>query len=360
MNLKTKEDFNKFVTEFYADGNNKKPFAFGIGLPIVDSNGNLIAVKWLELNINSNFDTAAVLLVRSIGIKASEIVQDFFSPFLLDEEIHANIEALKFIGNKKPILKFYFSESELTEEPPLDILDVHFRHCLMSRRFYKPHSLDLEGAFGILPNLVWTSSYAYTVEEYNEKWYELQASGDFPIGGVDKFPSMFWANPVPIGIRVPNPITIRNGAYLAAGTTVMHYAFVNFNAGTLGSAMVEGRIAAGVVIGKGTDVGAGAGFLGTLSGGNERVLSVGRGCLIGAMSEVGIILGHGNQVAAGVTILANSKVYDLRNPNFLVWKEGINFDNCDNTLFLFNTKEGRLEARNVKNPVVLNEELHKN
>ena len=353
-NIETINEFTEFVNDFWKEQD--KPFAFGIGKGIDNADGELIAVRWLTINVEENMGTAAVLLAGEGELTGYQIIEKYFSAFENDGKHHANIAALNHIGDDYPVCNFYFSEDQLLNDKPEDIPDAHFRLCLMSRRNYIPNLLELDGAFGILPNLLWTAKSAYTLEEYNQRWFEIQESGEFPITH-DKFPPMYWANPALEGVRVANTLMVRNGAHLGSGTTVMHYAFINFNAGTLGKAMVEGRIGAGITIGDATDIGAGAGFLGTLSGGNDKKLSTGKQNLVGAMAECGIILGTGNQIAAGVTILANSKIYHLSEAK---WKVGSDFDNCNNTLFIFNTKHGRLEARSVKNPVELNEKLHKN
>ena len=351
--ITTKEEFTQFTEKFWEQ--KQKPYAFGIGEHIYDSEGEIIAVKWLTINVENNHGTAAVLM-NSKELTAATIVEMYFQPFLTDEGHHANIDALEFIGDNIPAFKVYQTKENLTDADPVDICDVHFRHALISRRHFQPNTLNLNGAFGILPNLIYTSKYAYTVEDYNQSWYIIQEEEGMPICH-DKFPPMYWSNPALEGVRVANTSMVRNGAHLGEGTTVMHYGFVNFNAGSLGKAMIEGRVAGGVTIDHGTDVGAGSGFLGTMSGGNDRVLSTGKSNLIGAMAESGIILGHGNQIAAGVTILANTKIYDVRTDT---WHVGQDFDNCNNTLFLFNTQEGRMEARDVKKPIELNDELHDN
>lgn len=351
--ITTPNEFNEFTKKFWEE--NQEPYAFGIGEGIYDSKGQLITVRWLTVNVQQNMGTAAVLM-SCADLSAETILEMYFEPFMNDGESHSNINALEFLGDDHPIFRVYQTEEELTEKDPEDLVDVNFRHALVSRRYFKPNTLNINGHFGLLPNLIWTAKYAYTIEDYNADWFYIHEEDGMPICH-DKFPPMYWANPALEGVRVANTSMVRNGAYLGEGTTVMHYGFVNFNAGSLGAAMIEGRVGGGITVGNGTDIGAGSGFLGTMSGGNDRVLSTGEDNLVGAMAESGIILGDGNQIAAGVTILANSKVFDIRDG---VWKVGEDFDNCNNTLFLFNTKEGRLEARDVKKPVELNEELHSN
>lgn len=349
----TTDEFNQYTKRFWE--NNDKPYAFGLGEGIYDNKGKLITVRWLTINVDENLGTAAILMSCN-DMSADTIIEMYFEPFLDDGENHSNINALKYLGEDYPIFKVYQTKEELTKKSPEDLVDVNFRHALVSRRYFEPNILNINGHFGLLPNLVWTMKYAYTFEDYQDDWFNIIEEDGMPICH-DKFPPMYWANPAPIGVRVANTTMIRHGAHLAEGTTVMHYGFVNFNAGSLGEAMIESRVGGGITIGDGTDVAAGSGFLGTMSGGNNRVLNTGTSNLVGAMSELGIILGNGNQVAAGVTLLANSKVFDVRNDE---WKVGSDFDNCNNTLFLFNTKEGRLEARDVKKNIELNNELHDN
>lgn len=252
-----KEEFQKFLENFWKK--HKKPFAFGIGQGIYDSKENLIAVRWLTTNVCNNFGTAAVFMniieSEEDKLTGKDIIEKYFSSFEDDGNYHSNIEALKFIYDGTPIIKIYSDESELTDTIPVDICDIHFRLCLLSRRYYKPNSLNLDGMFNILPNLIWTTSYAYSLPDYERKWYNLQSNGfEYPLCQ-DKIPPMYWANPAPYGIRVANTTMVRNGAYLAEGTTVMHYGFVNHNAGSLGDSMIEGRISAGTTIDCGTDVG---------------------------------------------------------------------------------------------------------
>jgi len=299
------EEFGKFTEEFWA--NNQKPFAFGIGEGYYDEEDNLIAVKWLTINLNDNHGTAAVLLY-SEGLSCAAIVEMYFEPFLDDGCDHANIAALEYLGDEIPVLQFYYSEEELTQNPPESIGDVHFRHALMSRQHYAPNTLNLNGQFNLLPRLVWCITQPFTVDYYNNNWYLLQAEGKYPIGGVDFFPPMTMMNPMPEGVRITNPTMIRNGAHLAPGTTQMHYGFCNANAGTLGKTMLEGNIPMGVVVGNGSDIGAGSGSLGTLSGGNEIIIKIGKNCLIGTRAENGIPIGDNVCIAAGVVFTGNTPV----------------------------------------------------
>ena len=192
--------------------------------------------------------------------------------------------------------------------PPADAVDVYLRLQLLSHRVVRPHEANLDGMFGLLTNVAWTSRGPVAADEVETARARARAAGErLEVYGVDKFPRMT-DYIVPSGVRIADADRVRLGAYLAPGTTVMHEGFVNFNAGTLGTSMVEGRISAGVVVGDGTDIGGGASIMGTLSGGGQMVVSLGARCLLGANSGLGIPLGDDCVVAAGCYVTAGSKV----------------------------------------------------
>ncbi len=191
--------------------------------------------------------------------------------------------------------------------PALDAHDVWLRLHLLSHRLVAPHSLNMDGVFGLLTNVVWTNHGPCAVEGFELTRARLQARGAVTVLGVDKFPRMV-DYVLPAGVRIADANRVRLGAHLASGTTVMHEGFVNFNAGTLGTSMVEGRISAGVVVGDGSDVGGGASIMGTLSGGGTQTISIGRRCLLGANSGLGISLGDDCVVEAGLYVTAGTKV----------------------------------------------------
>jgi 2,3,4,5-tetrahydropyridine-2-carboxylate N-succinyltransferase len=193
------------------------------------------------------------------------------------------------------------------DQPPVDVADAYLRLHLLSHRLVRPHEAALDGVFGVLPNVVWTSRGPCAVDGFETTRARLQACGPLTVLGVDKFPRMV-DYVVPTGVRIADADRVRLGAHLAPGTTVMHEGFVNFNAGTLGASMVEGRISAGVVVGDGSDIGGGASIMGTLSGGGAQVISVGQGCLLGANSGLGISLGDRCVVEAGLYLTAGTKV----------------------------------------------------
>ena len=193
-------------------------------------------------------------------------------------------------------------------QPPVDIADAYLRLHLLSCRLVKPRTVNLEGVFGLLTNVAWTAIGPVLPERVTEVRGRARTSGQvFTIFGVDKFPRMV-DYVVPTGVRIADADRVRLGAHLAEGTTVMHEGFVNFNAGTLGASMVEGRISAGVVVGNGSDVGGGASIMGTLSGGGQEVITIGERCLIGANAGVGISLGDDSVVEAGLYVTAGTKV----------------------------------------------------
>jgi 2,3,4,5-tetrahydropyridine-2-carboxylate N-succinyltransferase len=191
--------------------------------------------------------------------------------------------------------------------PPVDAADAYLRLHLLSHRLVRPHGVDLSGIFGLLAVVVWTNHGPCTAEDFERTRLRLRRRGRVEVYGIDKFPRMT-DYVVPVGVRIADADRVRLGAHLAPGTVVMHEGFVNFNAGTLGRSMVEGRISAGVVVGDGSDIGGGASIMGTLSGGGAEVVSVGKGCLLGANAGIGISLGDGCVVEAGCYVTAGTKV----------------------------------------------------
>jgi len=242
------------------------------------------------------------------------------------------------------------------DAPPADTSDAYLRLHLLSHRLVAPHGLNLDGIFGVLPNVVWTSAGPCAVENFEETRIALRRHGAVQVLGVDKFPRMT-DYVLPTGVRIADADRVRLGAHLAEGTTVMHEGFVNYNAGTLGTSMVEGRISAGVVVGDGSDVGGGASIMGTLSGGGKERITVGRRCLIGANAGVGISLGDDCVVEAGCYITAGSK---LTQPDGTVVKAA-SLSGVDGMLFWRNSVTGALEARPRKGTgIELNAALHAN
>jgi len=246
-------------------------------------------------------------------------------------------------------------EIDLTE-PPADVPDAYLRLHLLSHRLVRPHGLSLEGIFGVLTNVVWTNVGPCPVDDFEATRLRLRDQLPVQVHGVDKFPRMT-DYVVPPGVRIADTDRVRLGAHLAEGTTVMHEGFVNYNAGTLGTSMVEGRISAGVIVGDGSDVGGGASIMGTLSGGGQQVISIGERCLIGANAGIGISLGDDCVVEAGCYVTSGTKV---TMPDGRVVK-ALDLSGGDHLLFRRNSVTGTVEVVPWRaGGVALNEALHKN
>ncbi len=244
------------------------------------------------------------------------------------------------------------------DRAPADASDVYLRLHLLSHRLVQPHGLSLEGQFGLLANVVWTSRGPCSPADFEEVRVALRADGPVAVHGVDKFPRMT-DYVLPTGVRIADADRVRLGAHLAEGTTVMHEGFVNFNAGTLGASMVEGRISAGVVVGNGSDIGGGASIMGTLSGGGTQTISIGERCLLGANAGIGISLGDDCVVEAGCYVTAGTKVTvrDLDNKPKVV--KALTLSGTDNVLFRRNSVSGAIEAVPWKSEgIALNDDLH--
>ncbi|WP_432107299.1 2,3,4,5-tetrahydropyridine-2,6-dicarboxylate N-succinyltransferase [Streptomyces sp. AA1529] len=226
------------------------------------------------------------------------------------------------------------------DDKPLDAHDVYLRLHLLSHRLVRPHGLSLEGQFAHLANVAWTNLGPVPVDQVDRARLAARASGaHLAVTSVDKFPRMT-DYVVPKGVRIGDADRVRLGAHLAEGTTVMHEGFCNFNAGTLGTSMVEGRISAGVVLGDGTDLGGGASIMGTLSGGGKQVVSIGERCLIGAEAGIGISLGDDSVVEAGLYVTAGTRV---TLPDGKIVK-ALELSGANNLLFRRNSVTGAVEA----------------
>lgn len=243
------------------------------------------------------------------------------------------------------------------QSPPADVADAYLRLHLLSHRLVKPRTINLDGLFGVLPNVAWTSLGPVPIAGVGAARLRARTHGvQLTVHGVDKFPRMV-DYVVPSGVRIADADRVRLGAHLAEGTTVMHEGFCNFNAGTLGASMVEGRISAGVLLGDGTDLGGGASVMGTLSGGGKEVITLGEGCLVGANAGVGISLGDGCVVEAGLYVTAGTK---LAMPDGSTAKAR-ELSGQPGWLFRRNSVTGAVQAvRRAGSWGGLNEALHKN
>ncbi len=242
-------------------------------------------------------------------------------------------------------------------KPAVDVADAYLRLHLLSHRLVKPRTINLEGIFSILNNVAWTTIGPVLPEKVESVRANAKKVGThLTVFSLDKFPRML-DYVIPSGVRIADADRVRLGAYLASGTTVMHEGFVNFNAGTLGTSMVEGRISAGVVVGDGSDIGGGASIMGTLSGGGQEVISVGEKCLIGANAGLGISLGNNCIIEAGLYLTAGSKVI-LPDGKIVKARE---LSGASNLLFRRNSQTGAIEASNkTGNWTGLNSVLHSN
>jgi 2,3,4,5-tetrahydropyridine-2-carboxylate N-succinyltransferase len=260
------------------------------------------------------------------------------------------------IANSKVAIVAVFLQENLA---PISVAEVYLKLHLLSHRLCKPHSLNLQGAFGILRNVAWTNLGAIAIEELSKRQLQARAQGQLlDVMSVDKFPKMV-NYVVPTGVRIADTARVRLGAYVGEGTTVMHEGFINFNAGTEGSAMIEGRISAGVMVGEGSDLGGGCSTMGTLSGGGTAIISVGRDCLIGANAGIGIALGDRCIVEAGLYVTGGTKVGVLDNENNLVQHiKAKELSGRNDLLFRRNSQTGAVECKTNKTSIALNEELH--
>ncbi|SDT92999.1 2,3,4,5-tetrahydropyridine-2,6-dicarboxylate N-succinyltransferase [Halopseudomonas salegens] len=246
-----------------------------------------------------------------------------------------------------------------TDEAPTSTPEAYLKLQLLSHRLVKPHGVVLAGIFPLLPNIAWTNQGAIDINELPQRQLSARLKGDaLVVYSVDKFPKLT-DYVVPSGVRIADTSRVRLGAYVGEGTTVMHEGFINFNAGTDGTSMIEGRISAGVFVGKGSDLGGGCSTMGTLSGGGNIVISVGEGCLIGANAGIGIPLGDRCTVEAGLYITAGIKIALLDDSDKLVEVvKARDLANQSDLLFRRNSQTGAIECKTNKSAIQLNEMLH--
>lgn len=265
--------------------------------------------------------------------------------------------AEKIAGADKAIVASSLSENA----PPTSVGDAYLKLHLLSHRLVKPHGTDLSGIFALLPNVAWTDEGAIDLDELPERQLTARLSGKvLEVSSVDKFPKMT-NYVVPAGVRIAHSARVRLGAYLGAGTTVMHEGFINFNAGAEGPGMIEGRISAGVMVGKGSDLGGGCSTMGTLSGGGNIIISVGEECLIGANAGLGIPLGDRCTIEAGLFVTAGTKVAVLDDARMIVKTVAArDLAGRSDLLFRRNSLSGSVECLTNKTAIELNESLHAN
>jgi 2,3,4,5-tetrahydropyridine-2,6-dicarboxylate N-succinyltransferase len=271
------------------------------------------------------------------------------------EAIRASLAALESTDEARATTRRVISVQASLDEAPASAEDAWLRLHLLSHRLAAPNTINLDDVFGLLTNVVWTSAGPCAVEDFELTRALLQARGPVTVYGVDKFPRMV-DYVVPSGVRIGDADRVRLGAHLAAGTTVMHEGFVNFNAGTLGTSMVEGRISASVVVGDGSDVGGGASIMGTLSGGGTQRITLGERVLLGANAGVGISLGDDCVVEAGLYVTAGTRVQFGERV-----LKALELSGTPNLLFRRNSLSGAVEALpRATGTVELNDALHAN
>ena len=295
--------------------------------------------------------------------------KDLFSIWnnLLDSDV-CEITDLSLLNLSKDELPSSLGENikivlcRITQDQEINSVEgAYLKLHLLSYKLFQPNTLNLDNLFNILPNVAWTNKGPIDLSEIEQKILESKSQNiSIEIKSIDKFPRLV-DYIVPAGVRIADTSRVRLGAYLSEGTTIMHEGFVNFNAGTLGAAMIEGRISAGVVIGENSDLGGGASTMGTLSGGNEIKISVGENCLMGANSGLGIPLGNNCIIEAGLYITGGSKVelfdQDMQSQGIIKAEE---LSNKNNILFIRNSLSGAIEARVNAKSIELNDSLHLN
>ena len=336
--------------------------AIGLGVGTQNSAG-----EWLEVYYPSpNFQPEASFvssIQEALGLAAGNSTIELNTQQLdklaqltdIAPEIANLAEQLK--SSDRPVVAVVIESDVTATSTPEVYLKLH----LLSHRLVKPHGINLDGIFGLLPNIAWTNKGPIDLNELPEKQLQARLAGDIiEVKSVDKFPQMT-DYVVPSGVRIADASRVRLGAYIGTGTTIMHEGFVNFNAGTEGTSMVEGRISAGVLVGKGSDLGGGCSTMGTLSGGGNIVIAVGENSLIGANAGIGIPLGDRCTVESGLYITAGTKVVMLDSSNQKVETvKARDLANQADLLFRRNSSNGQVECLTNKTAIELNEALHAN
>lgn len=395
MNIKNLDDLKKFTDEIRSQASYKDPIAFAIGRSIKGKSAKTISVNYAVVNMNENYGSAAVLswAIEKNGIKIDNSGSEFVAPinsaitadalnvfdFLLDEcegDKHKNVQNLLVVdeilndgemeNDVEFVVTFLYSD-----DAPKSVEAVYLKLYLLSLNKAEIRSLNLNGAFGLLPNLAWDSDgNPHELDHLRENEIWLKMKGWYPnIVSVDKFPR-YLNHIIPSdNTRILDSAKVRMGAVLAPGTTVMPGAsYINFNSGTTGPVMVEGRISSSVSVGDGSDVGGGASILGVLSGTNGNPISVGKRCLLGANSVTGVPLGDDCIIDAGIAILEGTKIYisdkealEKVNPGFKFDKEiykALELANLNGIHYRQNSQTGQITASISKRAIKLNADLH--
>ena len=285
----------------------------------------------------------------------SSLLKELSNEFLKIQELSLSALSKRLMGSKKPVLiTILENDAELTS-----VEEAYLKLHLLSYRLVKPNSINLNGMFGVLPNIAWTNQGAIDIRELSDRQLEARLSDStLLVNSIDKFPKMV-DYVVPSGVRIADTARVRLGAYIGEGTTIMHEGFVNFNAGTQSTSMIEGRISQGVFIKEGSDLGGGSSTMGTLSGGGEIIITIGSKCLLGANSGLGIPLGDRCTIEAGLYITAGTKVKLIDDKGqLIVQMKARDLANKNDLLFRRNSQTGAVECLTNDSAVVLNDDLH--
>ena len=303
------------------------------------------------------------MIIKATGLitkSSSGETLDAYFPVIEFNDQKTDIQDISTDNLEKEVVEIHWTQKDL-DKPIEDVVSAYLKLHLISYRFVLPNSINLDGLFNALPNVAWTNKGPISIDEIDQELLNSkQNKNDLFIRSLDKFPQLV-DYIIPKNVRIADASRVRLGAYLSPGTTIMHEGFVNFNAGTLGTAMIEGRISAGVVVGNNSDLGGGCSTMGTLSGGNNIKISIGENCLIGANAGVGIPLGDNCTIEAGLYITAGTKIEVYKENGELdgVLK-GSELSNCTNLVFLRNSQNGKVIAKTNQKSINLNSELHKN
>jgi 2,3,4,5-tetrahydropyridine-2-carboxylate N-succinyltransferase len=331
-------------------------FAFGLGVGTHNDQG-----QWLEVFFpHPVLDPSAALAGAAVDFDSNQALdrsqlEDLQTALAAAGQNGQAELAKQLLEANEPVVAVLLQE----DVPPANVPEAYLKLHLLSHRLVAPHGTNLEGMFGVLPNVAWTSEGAIDLGELPARQLAARLRGEvLEVSCVDKFPKMT-NYVVPEGVRIAHTARVRLGAHLGAGTTVMHEGFVNFNAGTAGPGMIEGRISAGVLVGEGSDLGGGCSTMGTLSGGGNLIISVGKECLIGANAGIGIPLGDRCTVEAGLFVTAGTKVTMLDAGGMPVETiRARDLAGKSDLLFRRNSTTGAVECLTNRSAVELNEELH--
>ncbi|MEP3856975.1 MAG: 2,3,4,5-tetrahydropyridine-2,6-dicarboxylate N-succinyltransferase [Porticoccus sp.] len=337
-------------------------YSFGLGIGTQNNNGEWLEVFYPKPLLNPE-DTVLTAIKTALEIQGKNQVMTLTAEQLdtlaaafatTGEEEQASI-ARQFQKSSRPVAATLLVSDDAPASVPEGYLKLH----LLSHRLVKPNATNLTGLFGVLRNVAWTSEGAIDIGELPARQLQARLAGSpLSVDSVDKFPKMV-DYVVPTGVRIADTARVRLGAYIGEGTTIMHEGFVNFNAGTEGTSMVEGRISQGVFVKSGSDLGGGSSTMGTLSGGGNIIITIGNQCLLGANSGLGIPLGDRCTVEAGLYITAGTKVSLLDDQNQLVGQtKARELAGKDDLLFRRNSATGAVECLTNKSAVELNEALH--